>query len=56
LESGKNRKQNRPAWFIKLNNIYGEGPAAAVSFLTAIAGITNADPSRQFQFLLRILF
>lgn len=39
--------------FIKVNNIYGEGLA---TFLAPVAGITNADPSRQIQFGLKLLF
>jgi hypothetical protein len=42
--------------FIKVNNIYGEGPAPLASFLAPVAGITNADPSRQIQFAFKLLF
>jgi hypothetical protein len=39
-----------------VNNIYGEGPAPLASFLAPVAGITNADPSRQIQFAFKLLF
>jgi hypothetical protein len=42
--------------FIKLNNIYGTGARALPTFLTPIAGITNSDPGRQFQFAARLIF
>jgi hypothetical protein len=42
--------------FIRVNSIYGEGPAPLRTFLAPIAGITNSDPSRQFQFMLRLHF
>jgi Carboxypeptidase regulatory-like domain/TonB dependent receptor-like, beta-barrel len=42
--------------FIKVNNIYGEGPAPLASFLAPVAGITNADPSRQIQFAFKLIF
>jgi hypothetical protein len=42
--------------YIKVNNIYGEGPAPLPTFLAPVAGITNADPSRQIQFSFRIIF
>ena len=42
--------------FIKVNNIFGEGPAPLATFLAPIAGITNTDPSRQVQFGLKFLF
>ncbi len=41
---------------IKVNNIYGEGPTPLATFLAPVAGITNADPSRQIQFATRVLF
>jgi outer membrane receptor protein involved in Fe transport len=42
--------------FIKLNNIYGSGAAPIQSFLTPIAGVSNADPGRQIQFGARLIF
>jgi outer membrane receptor protein involved in Fe transport len=42
--------------FIKVNNIYGEGPAPLATFLAPVAGITNADPARQLQFAVRVRF
>ena len=42
--------------FITVNNTYGTGTTPASSFLTPIAGITNTDPSRQLQFVVRLLF
>ncbi len=42
--------------FIRVNSIYGEGPAPLRTFLAPIAGITNSDPSRQFQLMLRLHF
>jgi hypothetical protein len=42
--------------YIKVNNIYGEGPAPVATFLAPVAGITNTDPARQIQFLFRIIF
>lgn len=42
--------------FITVNNVYGEGATPLATFLTPKSGITNADPSRQFQFASRILF
>lgn len=42
--------------FIKLNNIYGAGPAPARTFLTPVAGVANSDPGRQFQFGARLIF
>jgi hypothetical protein len=42
--------------YIKLNNIYGDGPKPAEKFLTPIAGIANSDPARQIQFGARFLF
>jgi hypothetical protein len=41
---------------IRVNNIYGEGPKPLPTFLAPIAGITNADPARQIQLMLRFLF
>jgi outer membrane receptor protein involved in Fe transport len=42
--------------FIKVNGIYGEGPAPLATFLTPIAGITNTDPSRQIQVSVKLIF
>ena len=42
--------------FTNVNNIYGNGAQPLPTFLSPIAGITNADPSRQIQFLVRLLF
>jgi outer membrane receptor protein involved in Fe transport len=42
--------------FIKLNNTYGTGTTPLPTFLTPIAGISNSDPGRQFQFAARIIF
>jgi hypothetical protein len=42
--------------FIKVNNIYGEGPTPVATFLAPVAGITNADPARQLQFAVRASF
>jgi hypothetical protein len=42
--------------FIKVNNIYGEGPAPLPTFLAPVAGIVNTDPSRQIQFSVKLIF
>jgi hypothetical protein len=42
--------------FIKVNNIYGEGPSPLPTFLAPVAGITNADPSRQVQLSVKVIF
>jgi hypothetical protein len=42
--------------FIKVNGIYGEGPAPLSTFLAPVAGITNTDPSRQIQVALKMIF
>jgi hypothetical protein len=42
--------------FIRLNNIYGNATAPDASFLTPLAGISNSDPGRQFQFGARLVF
>jgi outer membrane receptor protein involved in Fe transport len=42
--------------FIRVNNIFGEGPAPVATFLAPVAGITNADPSRQIQFAFKVSF
>jgi outer membrane receptor protein involved in Fe transport len=42
--------------FIKLNNIYGNQPTPAATFLTPIAGVSNSDPGRQIQFGARLIF
>lgn len=41
---------------IRVNNIYGEGPAPLATFLAPIAGITNVDPGRQLQVTARVKF
>jgi hypothetical protein len=41
--------------FIKANGIYGEGPLPLPTFLAPVAGITNADPSRQIQIAAKLL-
>ncbi len=40
----------------RLNNVYGNGAAPAATFLQPIAGISNVDPGRQFQFGMRLKF
>jgi outer membrane receptor protein involved in Fe transport len=42
--------------FIKVNGIYGEGPAPLSTFLAPVAGITNTDPSRQIQVAVKLIF
>ena len=42
--------------FVNVNNIYGNGPAPLSTFLAPKAGITNSDPSRQLQFVVRLIF
>jgi hypothetical protein len=42
--------------FIKVKNIYGEGPLPLPTFLAPVAGITNSDPARQVQFALKFRF
>jgi hypothetical protein len=42
--------------YLKVNNIYGEGPDLAATFLAPVAGITNVDPGRQLQFGVRVRF
>jgi hypothetical protein len=46
---------NRPN-YLKVNNIYGEGPDPAATFLAPVAGITSVDPGRQLQFGVRVRF
>lgn len=41
---------------IKVNSVYGNGSQPVATFLQPIAGVANIDPSRQFQFGVRILF
>ncbi len=41
---------------IRVNNVFGEGPSPLPAFLAPVAGITNADPSRQIQFSARVIF
>ena len=42
--------------FVRVNSIFGEGPAPVATFLAPVAGITNADPSRQVQFAFKLSF
>ena len=42
--------------FTTVNNVYGNTGIPKSSFLTQEAGIDNTDPSRQLQFVLRLLF
>jgi hypothetical protein len=42
--------------FVNVRNVYGTGTTPSSTFLTPIAGITNTDPSRQLQFVVRMLF
>jgi hypothetical protein len=42
--------------FTTVNNVYGNGATAAATFLAPKAGIDNSDPSRQLQFVVRLLF
>ena len=41
---------------IRVNNIFGEGPAPLATFLAPVAGITNVDPGRQVQFVVKFTF
>lgn len=40
----------------RLNNVYGNGATPVATFLQPLAGISNVDPPRQFQFAVRLLF
>jgi hypothetical protein len=42
--------------FLRLNATYGNNAVPSTRFLTPVAGITNSDPGRQFQFAMRFLF
>jgi hypothetical protein len=42
--------------FITVNNTYGNGATPASSFLAPKAGVENTNPSRQLQFVVRLLF
>jgi hypothetical protein len=42
--------------FVTLNNIYGNDAEPLSTFLAPKAGITNSDPSRQLQFVVRFIF
>src|SRR5262245_10649247 len=42
--------------FINVNNNYGGGATPSSSFLTPLPGIANTDPSRQLQFVVRLMF
>ena len=41
---------------IRVNATYGNGSQPLATFLQPIAGISNSDPARQFQFGLRMIF
>lgn len=41
---------------IKVNSTYGNGATPLPTFLTPVAGVSNADPGRQFQLALRLVF
>jgi hypothetical protein len=42
--------------FITVNNTYGNGAKPASTFLAPKAGVGNTNPSRQLQFVVRLLF
>ena len=42
--------------YIEVNKVYGDGNAPVSTFLQPIAGVTRTDPSRQFQFGLKLHF
>jgi hypothetical protein len=42
--------------FHRFNNVYGNGATPAATFLRPLAGVTNADPGRQFTFGARLAF
>lgn len=41
---------------VRVNATWGNGSAPLATFLAPIAGVSNSDPARQFQFGLRLLF
>jgi hypothetical protein len=42
--------------YVKLNSTYGNRDAPDPKFLTPLAGVSNVDPGRQFQFAARVIF
>ena len=42
--------------FVRVNATYGNGVNPLPTFLAPLAGISNADPGRQFQFATRFTF
>lgn len=42
--------------YIKVNSTWGNGATPLATFLAPIAGISNSDPSRQFQVAMRLMF
>ncbi|HWQ33842.1 MAG TPA: TonB-dependent receptor [Blastocatellia bacterium] len=42
--------------FIRVNSTWGNGTTPLATFLAPVAGISNVDPGRQFQFGLRLTF
>jgi hypothetical protein len=42
--------------YVKLNSTYGNRAAPDPKFLTPLAGVSNVDPGRQFQFAARLIF
>lgn len=42
--------------FYNFNRTYGNGATPAATFLQPLAGVSNVDPGRQFQFALRMIF
>jgi outer membrane receptor protein involved in Fe transport len=42
--------------FVRVNNVFGEGPSPLATFLTPVAGITSAEPGRQIDFVLKVSF
>lgn len=42
--------------FLAVNSTYGEGATPSASFGTPLTGVANTDPSRQLQFVVRLIF
>lgn len=42
--------------YVKVNATYGDAAAPLSAFLAPVAGVSNSDPGRQFQFALKLLF
>lgn len=42
--------------YYSFNKVFGNGSTAAATFLSAVAGIANVDPARQFTFGMKFLF